>query len=61
VFFLQLFFFCDHNDAKDEQKQAFAAAMKMWSDVTNLTFSEVNSASSADLKIRQVKSLIHGL
>ena len=53
-------FYCDLHDEKDEQKRIFKAALKMWSDVTDLTFSEAKSPSSADLKIRQVKSLIYG-
>ncbi|KAL9986776.1 hypothetical protein ACROYT_G000971 [Oculina patagonica] len=35
----------------DQQKQIFADALQFWADVSAMTFSEVSSASDADIKI----------
>lgn len=35
----------------DQQRQIFGQALQFWADVSSLTFSEVSSASSADIKI----------
>ena len=45
------FFFSEYN-AQDQQRQIFADSLQFWADVSGLTFSEVRSASSADIKIR---------
>ena len=38
--------------AQNQQRQIFADSLQFWADVSGLTFSEVSSASSADIKIR---------
>ena len=45
------FFFSEYN-AQGQQRQIFADSLQFWADVSGLTFSEVRSASSADIKIR---------
>ena len=37
-----------------QQRQIFGDALQFWADVSGLTFSEVSSASSANIKIRRV-------
>ena len=43
-----------NNHAQDQQRQIFGDALQFWADVSSLTFSEVNNASDADIKIRLV-------
>lgn len=38
--------------SRSQQDRIFAKALKYWADVSGLSFSRVNSARSADLKIR---------
>lgn len=40
--------------SRDQQDRIFAKALKYWADVSSLSFTRVNSPSSADLKIRLV-------
>ena len=49
-----LTYFVEHGAdlPQDLQDKIFAKALKFWSDVSGLSFSQASSASSADLKIR---------
>ena len=37
---------------QEKQREIFGKALKFWGDVSGLKFSEVSSASEADIKIR---------
>lgn len=50
VTYLSLFF--SEYFAQNQQRQIFADSLQFWADVSGLTFSEVSSASTADIKIR---------